>query len=293
MIINDMDHISLSRNEVSCEAPPVAPFSLSVSDHTLSTFGSQRKMQLASYCIRVHTGAMRDVSAVARRLKQIRTRSGLSIRQVAEALGMEHGSSYQHYEDRFKKPLLPLDLILRLVPIITPRGIDSADLFALAGVDGSGQRPLPTFARPEALAPMMRIDELDVRASAGSGSSGLTDENSRTVAAWQIPNEIVRGYTTAPAADLRIITVLGDSMEPTLLPGQRVLVDTADRRPSPPGVFVVWDGLGLVVKRVQLLPHTDPPRVKITSDNQNYEPYERTLDEAYIQGRVIGQWRWL
>jgi len=250
-------------------------------------------MHLASYCISVQTALMRDVSAVARRLKQIRTRSGLSIRQVAESLGMEHGSSYQHYEDRFKKPLLPLDLILRLVPIFGPRGIESADLFALAGVDGSGQRPLPTFARPEAMAPMMRIDELDVRASAGSGSSGLTDENSRTVAAWQIPNEIVRGYTTAPAADLRIITVLGDSMEPTLLPGQRVLVDTADRRPSPPGVFVVWDGLGLVVKRVQLLPHTDPPRVKITSDNQNYEPYERTLDEAYIQGRVIGQWRWL
>ena len=221
---------------------------------------------------------MRDVSAVARRLKQIRSRSGLSIRQVAEALGMEHGSSYQHYEDRFKKPLLPLDLILRLVPIFGPRGVDSAELFALAGVDGSGQRPLASFTRPETAAPMMRIEELDVRASAGSGSNGLTDENSRTVAAWQIPNEIVRGYTTAPAAELRIITVL---------------VDTADRRPSPPGVFVVWDGLGLVVKRVQLLPHTDPPRVKITSDNQNYEPYERTLDEAYIQGRVIGQWRWL
>jgi hypothetical protein len=262
-------------------------------DSTSTAYERQRIMRLAMYCTSVQTTAMRDVSVVARRLKQVRTRAGLSIRQVAEALGMEHGSSYQHYEDRFKKPLLPLDLILRLVPIFAPRGVEPTELFALAGVDGSGQRPLPSVARPEVAAPMMRIEELDVRASAGSGSSGLTDESTRTVAAWQIPNEIVRGYTTAPAAELRIITVLGDSMEPTLLPGQRLLVDTADRRPSPPGVFVVWDGLGLVVKRVQLLPHTEPPRVKITSDNQNYEPYERTLDEAYIQGRVIGQWRWL
>jgi len=249
-------------------------------------------MRVATYCGSVQTAVMRDVSAVARRLKQIRARAGLSIRQVAEALGMEHGSSYQHYEDRFKKPLLPLDLVLRLVPIFGPQGVDAAELLALAGIDGSGERPLPSMVRPEA-ASTMRIEELDVRASAGSGGNGLTDENARVVAAWQIPSEIVRGYTTAPAAELRIITVLGDSMEPTLLPGQRVLVDTADRRPSPPGVFVVWDGLGLVVKRVQVLPHTDPPRVKITSDNQNYEPYERTLDEAYIQGRVIGQWRWL
>jgi hypothetical protein len=109
---------------------------------------------------------------------------------------------------------------------------------------------------------MLRIDELDVRASAGGG---LADGGSSTVAEWQLPSEIVRSYTTAPAAELRIITVLGDSMEPTLMPAQRVLVDTGDRRPSPPGIFVVWDGLGLVVKRVQLLQQTDPPRVKITS----------------------------
>jgi len=233
---------------------------------------------------------MGEVSAVSRRLKAIRQRASLSIRQVAEALGMEHGSSYQHYEDRFKKPLLPLDLVLKLVPIFAPRGIEAGELFALAGVDGSGHRPLAGPSRPELATPMLRIEELDVRASAGGG---LTDSAGRTVAEWQMPSEIVRGYTMAPAAELRIITVLGDSMEPTLLPGQRVLVDTGDRRPSPPGIFVVFDGLGLVVKRVQLLPHTDPPRVKITSDNQNYEPYERTLDEAYIQGRVIGQWRWL
>jgi phage repressor protein C with HTH and peptisase S24 domain len=288
-----MDHVIVSRQQLNPEPRLARQRPARANPYTLETCESQRTMRLDSYCSGVHTGAMRDVSAVARRLKQIRTRAGLSIRQVAESLGMEHGSSYQHYEDRFKKPLLPLDLILRLLPIFGPHGIDAADLFALAGVDGSGQRPLQAFTRPESMAPMMRIDELDVRASAGSGASGLTDETARAVAAWQIPNEIVRGYTTAPAAELRIITVLGDSMEPALLPGQRVLVDTADRRPSPPGVFVVWDGLGLVVKRVQLLPHTDPPRVKITSDNQNYEPYERTLDEAYIQGRVIGQWRWL
>src|ERR1700687_1473111 len=144
-------------------------------------------MRVAMYSGRVHTGGMPDVSAVARRLKQSRTRAGLSIRQVAEALGMEHGWSYQHYEDRFKKPLLPLDLILRLVPIFGPRGVDPADLFALAGLDGSGQRPLAAIRLREVATPTMRIEELDVRASAGSGGNGLTDENARGVAAWQIP----------------------------------------------------------------------------------------------------------
>ena len=76
-------------------------------------------------------------------------------------------------------------------------------------------------------------------------------------------------------------------------PTQRILVDAGDTKPSPPGIFVVWDGLGLVVRRVALLPDIDPARVKITSDNPKYDPSERTVDEAHIQGRVIGQWRWL
>ncbi|MGH7075447.1 MAG: XRE family transcriptional regulator, partial [Stellaceae bacterium] len=231
-----------------------------------------------------------EVSAVSRRLKEIRRRAGLSIREVAEALGMEHGSSYQHYEDRYRKPLLPLDLVQKLMPIFARAGADPAELYALAGVDASGTHLLQSDAGGEGSGRMMRIEELDIRASAGGG---LTAEAGRVLDTWQIPTAIIRGYSTAPASDLRIITVMGDSMEPTLLPGQRVLIDTGDRKPSPPGIFVVWDGLGLVVKRVQALPHSEPPRVKITSDNGKYDPYERTLDEAYIQGRVIGQWRWL
>ena len=259
---------------------------------TLNTVGCQCKKRMELYWSGVHTGGMPTVSAVSRQLKALRQRANLSIREVAQALGMEHGSSYQHYEDRFKKPLMPLDLVMKLVPIFEPRGIGAAELYALAGVNASGERPL--IVGPQRTGDgngrMIRIEELDVRASAGAGLLGNSE---KVVAEWQVPSGVVRGYSTAPAAEMRIITVMGDSMEPTLQPGQRVLVDTGDRRPSPPGIFVVWDGLGLVIKRVQMLPHSEPARVKISSDNDKYDPYERTLEEAYIQGRVIGQWRWL
>jgi transcriptional regulator with XRE-family HTH domain len=234
-----------------------------------------------------------EVTAVARRLKEIRRQAGLSIRDVSDALGMANASTYQHYEDRYRRPLLPLEFVQKLAPIFVKAGASTGDLYALAGVDASGMHPLnaPGVEHTQ-LAPerSLKIEELDVRASAGAG---LTGENERVIDSWYIPTGTIRSYSTAPANELRIITVIGDSMEPSLQPGQRVLVDTGDRRPSPPGIFVVWDGLGLVVKRVQILPHSEPARVKISSDNVKYDPYERTLDEAYIQGRVIGQWRWL
>ena len=259
--------------------------------YTLDTFDCQCKKRVAPYWFGVQTPAMPTVSAASRQLKLLRQRAGLSIREVAQALGMEHGSSYQHYEDRFKKPLLPLDLVMKLVPIFEAGGVEPGELYALAGVNATGERPLVTAPpRAPADARTIRIEELDVRASAGAG---LTGENEKVVAEWQVPSGVVRGYSTAPANEMRIITVMGDSMEPALLPGQRVLVDTGDRKPSPPGIFVVWDGLGLVIKRVQMVPHSEPPRVRITSDNASYESYERALEEAYIQGRVIGQLRWL
>jgi transcriptional regulator with XRE-family HTH domain len=255
---------------------------------TLKQFTTQGKKRIAPYGRCVYHGAMAEtLSPASRKLKQLRQRAGLSIREVAHALGMENGSSYQHYEDRFRKQFLPLELTQRLVPIFAAKGIDAAELFALAGVDGNARAlGIKSAAAPGTL----RIDELDVRASAGDG---LVGDGEKVVAEWQVPTEVVRYHSSAPASDLRFITVLGDSMEPTLQPGQRVLVDTGDRTPTPPGVFVVWDGLGLVVKRVQTLAHSEPMRVKITSDNPKYEGYERSLAEAYIQGRVIGQWRGL
>src|SRR5487761_46063 len=145
--------------------------------------------------------------------------------------------------------------------------------------------PASAGAKSEASGRVLRIAELDVRAAAGDG---LVGDGVKIVEEWALPSAMVRQYSTAPSTELRIITVMGDSMEPTLQPGQRVLVDTGDRTPTPPGIFVVWDGLGLVVKRVQTLAHSEPMRVKITSDNPKYEGYERSLAEAYIQGRVIG-----
>jgi transcriptional regulator with XRE-family HTH domain len=256
---------------------------------TLKAVALQGEKRIAAYGISVYHARMADApSSVSRKLKQLRQRAGLSIREVAHALGMENGSSYQHYEDRFRKPFLPLDFAQRLVPIFGAKGIEADELFALAGVDGGSGRGLgvKNGSSPGTL----RIDELDVRASAGDG---LTGDSEKVVAEWQLPSEVVRYHSSAPASELRFITVLGDSMEPTLQPGQRVLVDTGDRTPTPPGIFVVWDGLGLVVKRVQTLAHSEPMRVRITSDNPKYEGYERSLAEAYIQGRVIGQWRGL
>jgi len=63
--------------------------------------------------------------------------------------------------------------------------------------------------------------------------------------------------------------------------------------PSPPGVYVLWDGLGLVLKRVEVIFGTqDPVMIRISSINPAYSSYDRALNEVHINGRVVGKWQW-
>jgi len=76
-------------------------------------------------------------------------------------------------------------------------------------------------------------------------------------------------------------------MEPLLSSGDRILIDTSQRAPVPPGIFVIWDGIGLVAKRIDHEPNSVPPKLVIKSVNPEYHTYSRNADEVNIVGRVI------
>jgi phage repressor protein C with HTH and peptisase S24 domain len=144
------------------------------------------------------------------------------------------------------------------------------------------------------------ILEVDVRAGAGGGGvpAGVyvvSDGNGNSYAAegirdqWIIPASIVREMLHAAPKHIRVFEVIGDSMEPRLQEGDRVFVDIRYRVPSPEGIFALWDGIGVVIKRVQVVRSSDPLRLRIISVNTQYEPYEATLDEVNIIGRYVGR----
>lgn len=141
------------------------------------------------------------------------------------------------------------------------------------------------------------IYELDVHAGVGMGTSDdasslmASHEAGAVVGTHIYPaNSFREAYGINPGR-IRIIPVRGTSMEPELWSGQRVMVDIEDRLPSPPGIFVVWDGLGLVLKYIEVIPNSEPLRVRISSAHPAFKAYERMVDEAYINGRVVGVWK--
>lgn len=170
-----------------------------------------------------------------------------------------------------------------------------AKALGCTAADLMGERtPAP---RPRTLTDNVTINELDVHVASGPGvaddAGGLMErhEDSAVVGVHTYPMDSFREAYGINPSRVRIIPVRGTSMEPELWSGQRVMIDIQDKLPSPPGIFVVWDGLGLVLKYVEVVANSEPLRVRISSAHQAFKPYERNLEEAYINGRVIGVWK--
>jgi len=150
--------------------------------------------------------------------------------------------------------------------------------------DGDTGSPLRRRTRASA-AGFSAVREIDVRASAGPGA--FNDGIEEAKATWLFPDPVIRHEFRAQAQDLYMVTIDGDSMEPLLASGDRILIDTSQRIPVPPGIFVIWDGMGIVAKRVEHVPHSDPTKIVIKSINPEYQTYEREAEEVNIVGRVI------
>lgn len=111
---------------------------------------------------------------------------------------------------------------------------------------------------------------------------------------WEMPEQFLNRQLAIREDRARVLEVRGDSMydplNPTapgsMYPGERVIVDLDDIRPTPPGPFVIHDGAGLVVKMVETIPHSTPQMVRLSTRNPHYATYECSADEAGIVGRV-------
>ncbi|MEQ8332302.1 S24 family peptidase [Nisaea sp.] len=148
---------------------------------------------------------------------------------------------------------------------------------------GTAQPPFGGVG-PSGHAGLVAVPEVRVSASAGGGANLEHEPGGND---WYFDAGWLRHELRATARDLRVISIDGDSMEPVLCSGDKVMIDLSRTAPSPPGIFVLHDGIGLVAKQLEYIPNSDPPRVLIRSENPRYQTYERTVEEVNIVGRVI------
>jgi phage repressor protein C with HTH and peptisase S24 domain len=212
-------------------------------------------------------------TSLADRLRARCEQLSLHAGQVAELAEVNRSFVYDIMRGRSEHPNLErLDRVAQVLKV-ERRWL----LHGLGDVEGDS----PIIEDPDQT--FVAIPAVAVSASMGGGN--VIDEEPEGKP-YHFQRSWIRYKLRAKPADLRIMHVEGDSMMPTLHHGDIVLVDLARRAPTPPGIFVLHDGMGLVAKRLDHIPNTDPPRVRIISDNPLYSPYEGTAEEVNIIGRI-------
>jgi len=84
---------------------------------------------------------------------------------------------------------------------------------------------------------------------------------------------------------MSLIKVSGDSMEPTLLSGDLVLVDHGRNSiASQGGIYAISIDDEIMIKRVQ---PSFPDKLLIISDNKQYAPYKMSTANVRVNGKVI------
>ena len=210
---------------------------------------------------------MAEISQAARRLKLLRERAGLSMRAVSEALGWPL-TRYQHYEDRYRRPYLPLDHARRFADVFATRGVPVADVLALAGLDAepvpaSGTAPpeRPGFLPRPLEIPAMPRRDLPVMGTVkgGAGGSYFNDGEAKEY--------VVRPPALAGVSNAFALYVDGESMEPRYYAGEMLYVNP--NRPLTRGCFVaveMADGQCLIKQFVRrsddhvVLAQFNPPK---------------------------------
>ncbi len=168
---------------------------------------------------------------------------------------------------------------------LSKMGVDLVDLVGgKRPADGSSPVPVsPTDLPPDKVNEYVLVPRYDVTASAGHGAL-VMDEH---IIDWlAFKRSWIIGEMSLDPGKLSLITVHGDSMEPTLLSGDLVLVDTASRQVRGGGLYVVRMGEDLMAKRVVRL---GPDEVRIVSDNKEWYPpiTAKISDGVDIIGEIV------
>lgn len=138
------------------------------------------------------------------------------------------------------------------------------------------------LAEPEPQQFTALIPVYDVSASAGDGAVVEYEPIADQLA---FPRDYLKKLTKSNPRNLAIISVKGDSMEPTLKDDDIVLLDASKTSLHFDGLFVLRFGDALHVKRV-----TRSARqgfITILSDNSTYPPQEHAAGDVAVIGKVL------
>lgn len=202
-------------------------------------------------------------------LKKIMAEKSITAETIAKRMGVSRGT-ITHWSNSIRFPKSD-ELIYSLASVL---GVSEQELF-----DPNNKR---YGSQPDNI---ILIDKLDMRA--GAGSAGFVDvpyEGQKMAVDKLIINGLNPKY-------LKVIEVVGDSMEPEFQEGDIALLDMVYGRDTfikIGGIYVVRVNDVVYIKKVEFLPDGKLKLISINKDYGDMLPHEQGYDYE-ILGKVCGK----
>ena len=208
------------------------------------------------------------------RLTALMAEKGLSQAELARMIGVKQPSIFKILSGQTLNPKNILEMATALN--VDPHWLKT----------GEGD-PDPSYRIVEVGEPQnpntVRIDILDVEASAGNGAYLSPTEQGFLSQEFDL-TFFRQHFGRTDAKHLKLITVKGDSMSPTLESGDLLYVDVSENYFAADGHYVFsFDGQTFV-KRLQKV----GKEMLVISDNATYKEWTLSQnDDVFIHGRVV------
>lgn len=233
------------------------------------------------------------MALMTNRIREVRKSKHLTLEELAEITGIS--TSYLSRIEGGGKSTRGLNLenAIRIARALQCEVMDITDEFSAEDIEHGSKLALAPGAKP---AQQGDVPNLTIHAGMGNGGVAIVEADAETgIVAddflsgfWSFPDNIRSGFSQI--GKTHALPVKGDSMEPTLPGGSTVFVDTSHVLPSPPDLYAVDYGDGLMVKRIELIPRST--KVRVISDNSRYQSYEMKRSDLLVYGRVVASFQW-
>lgn len=200
--------------------------------------------------------------SIGKTIRRLRKSRGLTQKQIGDALGL--GVTTMSRIENGEDSLLS---IVRIRQFAAALGVSESELTGVPDANGVSPPPVTIHG------------QLAVHAVVIEGYSDMD-------LPLTLHPEYLRTITRRPLASLRAVTIDSDDMEPTLRPGDQILIDTHDIRPDRPGLLFFCTEAFKGVRRISTTFNSG--FVHIRTDNPAYGDGEN-VDTSNISaaGRVI------
>lgn len=259
-------------------APPDAPNSGSMTS-LFQANNQARKIPIDESDGEEQSAPMRGLG---KKMKDLAAQRGYSDAKVAREAGLPQRTYSNYANDETEPDYATLTRICRVLGT-TPNNLLGFDM------------PLP--AHPGVTAPglieigkteFVSIARYDAALSAGPGS--IIDPHAEPLGFHLVETQWLHMVTHAAPEFLALLRVTGDSMVPTLLDSDWVLIDRSQRRVTRQGIYALAVGEDAWIKRLTL--DLEARKVRIISDNDRYPPQLLDEDQLHLIGRYLALvWR--